>query len=76
MFKSILNTSYQLELWRVFKPFSEQRYWHNLYILFMIAKKKTMVVKEVKELENSVEEEEEGAFDDSVFEGLDALSND
>jgi hypothetical protein len=38
-----------------------------------------MVLKEGKELENSVkeeEEEEEGAFDDSVFEGLDALSSD
>ena len=48
---------------------------HNVYKLFIIAKKKTMALKEVKKIEESVEESsEEETFDDGMFDGLDALS--
>lgn len=63
-----------MKLLRVFKPFSIAKGLHNLYILFRIRRKKIMALKEVEEREVSKEEEE--TFDDSVFEGLDALSDD
>jgi hypothetical protein len=47
---------------------------HNVYKLFIIAKKKTMASKEVTQIEESVEESSEEQFDEGVFDGLDALS--